>query len=477
MYLSESRHETLRRLLPFFLLVSVIVISSIHFFFFWDKDILNSKQAFYYLENGFSLLAPPDMDSGHPPLMGWLLAGLWKLFGVHLALGHLAMFPFAIGLVWQLYRFTACFVPEQNRYLVLLLIFIDTSLLCQLVILTGELILIFLFLLAVNSVLYRKYFMLTVSLLFLGISSSRGSLSCAVIGLFHLAMIFREYRLKGILKMIPRLIPIYAPAIVLVGGYLVYHYLATGWIGYDPKGDHWAQLFQRNDLQGAVRNLFIVFWRLIDFGRLFLWLAGGYFLILFLKKKIRPDDKIITLLLLLIISLLVYTPSMILYSGLLSHRYLIPVYIVFTLLIGYLLFEKTESLRIRRILYILIAAGLLSGNFWIYPDSIAKGWDATLAHIPYYKLRREMIRYLEEERIPFSEVGTEVPNNAPLRYIDLSDDPRVFPYKNLKTQKYIFYSNIYNMFSDEELDELNHNWKVLKEFRRLQVRVTLYGKD
>lgn len=476
MHFSKLQTETQKRLLPFYLLVSVILLSSLNFFFFWDKDILNSRQAFYYLEHGFSFLAPPGMDSGHPPIMGWLLAGSWKIFGTNLAISHLVMFPFAIGMVWQLYRFTSFFLPAKSRYLVLLLTILDTSLLSQLVILTGELILVFLFFLAVNSVLNKKYLLLAIATIFLGLSSSRGTMSCVIVVLFHLVTIYREKQLSGLFKDFFKLALIYLPAVLITGGYLLFHYKATGWIGYDPDGEHWVQLFQRTDLSGAIRNSFILGWRLIDFGRLFLWLIGGYFLILFLRKKMRMDSKIITLLWLAFISLLIYSPSWIMYTGLLSHRYIIPIYIIISVLIGYILFEKFDFLRLKKYLFGILLIGLLSGNFWVYPDSIAKGWDATLAHIPYYKLRRDMIKYLETEKIPISKVGTEVPNNAPIKFVDLKNDSRIFPYKNMETQEYILYSNIYNMFTNEELRELKEDWLLIKEYKLLQVRVSLYHK-
>ena len=48
---------------------------------------------------------------------------------------------------------------------------------------------------------------------------------------------------------------------------------------------------------------------------------------------------------------------------------------------------------------LLLLAGLISGNLWIYPRNIAQGWDATLAHVPYYNLRIEAINYLDKNNI------------------------------------------------------------------------------
>ena len=125
---------------------------------------------------------------------------------------------------------------------------------------------------------------------------------------------------------------------------------------------------------------------------------------------------------------------------------------------------------------ILIIAGLLSGNFWVYPDKIAKGWDASLAHLPFHHLRHEMMKYIDQHHIPVSETGSRTPNTAIIDHIELNGDQRAFPWADLSKDKYVFYSNICNVFTDEEIDELKNQWLVEKEFRCLQVRVTLYKR-
>jgi hypothetical protein len=165
---------------------------------------------------------------------------------------------------------------------------------------------------------------------------------------------------------------------------------------------------------------------------------------------------------------------MVIYKGLLGHRYILPLFVTFAVLITYLLFEKLSNKKLQKAMYVFILIGLISGNFWVYPDHIAQGWDATLAHIPYYKLRRQMIQFIDSEGIDFDKVGTEVPNASALKFIDLTNDERSFTKKNLNECEYIFYSNIYNTFTDAFLEELKTKWTVIKEYRSFQVRVTLY---
>jgi hypothetical protein len=469
-------HKEQKKLIPFYLFIMLLVLVSVNNSFFWDKDILNSRQAFWYLENGFGILFPANIDSGHPPIMALLLAGLWKVFGINLWIGHLAMLPFALGLVWQFYRFLRYFFHANTILAALLLVIIDTSILTQVIILTGDLLILFFFFLSINSVLYNKRQLLLFVLIGLGLSSSRGIISCSIIGLFDIYLLIEK---EGWKKLIPKtisIIPYYIPALFAIIGYLLYHYIHMGWIGYDPVSSNWAGCFEPVNFKGFFRNIFVLAWRLADFGRLFLWMVAGYFLILTIRKKFQGDRNIKMLLALFIISLFVYAPTMLIYKALASHRYLLPVYVVFATLVAYLILEKLTNDKLRKSLYIVLILGLLSGNFWVYPDSIAKGWDASLAHIPYYKLRKEMIRYIDEQEIPFNKVGSEVPNVTQLKFVDLSTDERFFPKKDFRIHEYIFYSNVYNMFTDEELKELKEKWIPVNEFRMLQVRVTLYKR-
>jgi len=167
-------------------------------------------------------------------------------------------------------------------------------------------------------------------------------------------------------------------------------------------------------------------------------------------------------------------PVLGLYKNLTGHRYLLPVYILLALTGCYCLFEITEKHMIKTVFATLMIAGLLSGNFWVYPDKISQGWDASLAYLPYPPLRKEMINYMKENSIPFSETGSGFPNLAALDYIDLNGSKESFATKNLKTNKYIFWSNIFNDFSDDEIDRLRKEWIIIKENKCMNVKVVLY---
>ena len=165
---------------------------------------------------------------------------------------------------------------------------------------------------------------------------------------------------------------------------------------------------------------------------------------------------------------------MLMYKIMNGHRYLIPVYYILSVLAAFLLLGTPGREKLKKILFVVAVTGLLSGSFWIYPDNIAKGWDATLAHLPYHHLRHKMMHYIDQNHIAVEETGSHIPNTTIIDYIELNGDQRAFPKADLSIHPYVFYSNVYNMFTNDEIARLKHDWVVEQEYRCLQVRVTLY---
>ena len=129
----------------------------------------------------------------------------------------------------------------------------------------------------------------------------------------------------------------------------------------------------------------------------------------------------------------------------------------------------------KKLIYVLLFFGLITGNLWIYPKSISQGWDATLAHVPYHSLRIKAIDYLKGEQIDISNVASFFPNLTTVDFIDFSGDKKSFT-KFTGTNKYVLSATVYNL-SDEELNLLDKNYTILKEFRNLNITITIYTLD
>lgn len=464
--------KQLLQILPFLLFFILLFALTCHLPFFWDKDILYSKTAHWLLENHFSLALPNDLDTGYPPALGYLLALAWKLTGKSLFMAHLLMLPFTLGLVWQTRILLDYLLGGRFIVPAMTVIFADTVLLSQTVVFSTDLVMVFFMVLAVNSIIRQKRNLLAWAVAGILFSHIRGIMVVAALFIFDFNMTAGRKSFPVLIRMA---IP-YMPAVALFCSWMLYHYYHTGWVLYHPASP-WAGCYELVSGTGIARNAAILLWRMVDFGRLFIWIIPVLAFSRFNPKILLADRKIKLLLLLLSAVLLFSAPPMLIYKILNGHRYLIPFYYLLSLLATYLLFVNPGFKRSRKILLAVAVAGLISGNFWVYPGKIANGWDATLAHLPYHHLRQKMIRYIDEHEIPFEKVGSETPNLAAIRYIELRNDDRSFPRADLQRHPYIFHSNVFNMFTDEEIDELNHKWVVEKEYRCLQVYVRLYRKS
>jgi hypothetical protein len=467
-----------------YILFTLLVVGTSHFPFFWDTIQLGSKHAHYFYDTHFnSIILPNEIDSGHIPSLGIYLAAVWLIAGKSLVISHLAMLPFVLGIVFQSLSLTKRLFPSEWQIAASVLLLADATLLAQCSLISPDLILMFFFIMAVNHWFSRKKIWIAIAFAGMAMASTRGMMCVAAFGIAQLADCFIQQTNIGfsiatyskILKShILNLFPAYLPAISISAVFLAWHYYKTGWIGYHTTMP-WYPLFEKVNFAGAIYNIGILSWRLIDFGRLFIWIIALTCVVNYSKNKPAIDNKLKSLLVLFVSILLVLAYAVVFHKNLSGHRYLLPVYFSFALVVYYYVFHYF-NIRWKKSIFIIILAGLLSGNFWIYPDNIAKGWDSTLAYLPYHPLREKMMEYMRNNGISLRETGTTFPNYGKQKYFNLSDNEDSFALFDLKTNRYVFYSNVFNDFSDKDLNDLSHLWKKRMEYKCLQVRVTLYEK-
>ncbi|MBX2876342.1 MAG: hypothetical protein KTR30_29760 [Saprospiraceae bacterium] len=457
-------------------------LSSSHAFF-WDTIQLGSKHAHHYYEQNFSsLLLPIEIDSGHPPYFGMYLAACWKVFGKSLVVSHWAMFPFLMVLVFQWIRLGKRLVGRNLLPLFSLFLVMDPVLASQASLVSPDIVLSACFLLLLNNIYAEERRFKIVAVLGLGMVSTRGMMIALLIFVWEWLIVEKRADKTAWPQHFLHLIQPYLPGGLLAFSYLFYHYLATGWIGYHAESE-WAPSFALADVRQFLKNIAVMGWRFLDFGRIFvvsglglfvliLWRSGG-----FKKGSIDPELRRIAALFLLLLVGLGFT--FLTYAGLQQHRYLLPLFLLITILFFLLLKELPSDqwqTKYKNSLVALVAIGLLSGNLWIYPDRISQGWDSTLAHWPFYDLRSQMHEYLQAEGIPLDEIGTAFPEIGPRKFKDLTENMEGFKEKDLKMDQYILYSNIMNDFSDTELWRLQEEWILIHEVKSRGIRMTLYRR-
>lgn len=453
-----------------------------HNFFFWDTVQLGSKHAHFFYETHFSaLLLPDNIDSGHPPFFGIYLAIMWKMFGKTLIVSHLSMLPFLLGITWQALKLGEKVLGDWQAILFIFILKLNPILAGQSVLMSPDVILVFFFLWALNAVFNHQKIFLTIAVLGLLMISMRGMMVAAVLFVFELVKTYKSQKSRisaiGFKKLLHMVLP-YSVGGMCAFSFLMYHYLEKGWIGY-YAGSEWADAFQIVDFQGLMKNLLVYVWRLLDAGQLFplvVMIYGFY--------KLKTDSAFKntrTLYHLLFAAFLILTPTLIIYKGLMQHRYFLPIYLIINLL-SLKIISDLKNGKLQNGLYAFVFVGLFSGHFWIYPQPIATSWDTTMAHLPYYRLRNEMLQYIENQRFSYADIGTAYPNLSGFKFIDLENSSTSlkadsnFSPLDFNRNKYIFYSNVMNDFNKKELDTLKNLWKPLKILRGGQVEVILYGR-
>jgi hypothetical protein len=455
--------------------LALIIVNSNNSFF-WDGVHYGSiVPDFYYTSHFKSILLPDGIDSGEVPVFSLYIAAIWTLFGRTLAISHFAMLPFVFGILYQLYKISHRFFKNEFTNLVMLLFLADTTLLSQFTLVSPDLPLLFFFLLGLNSILGNRKFFIAISVLFLFMNITRGIMLSFCLLLLDINLIISQMKKgkKVLFELFKRSV-IYLPGFFAFLLYNYYHFIQKGWI-LSHQDSPWKDTKAMVDGYGLLFNIALLCWRLIDFGKVMIWIVL-LFLLISLKKQFlnRPESK--SLLFLLICLLMFVHIDLIWANNLLAHRYFMPFHIILTLFCTSILFADLISNKMKYTATFLMLISLISGSFLIYPNKIAKGWDATLAHLPYYDLRHQAITYIDNEQINFKDVQSFFPNTASLDQIDLNGDHRNFNNYNGKSE-YVFYSNIYNI-TDEEYDEIHNTiyFKSIQHFESKDVFITIYKK-
>jgi hypothetical protein len=463
-----------RILIPACAFLTGYIVLSMQNPFFWDNILQGSKHALWFYRNGLgSLMLPDVLDCGHIPFTGFYLAIIWKIFGWSLYISHLAMLPWVLGIAIQLWILVKKSLPENLQLAGFILVLADPTLFSQLGMVSPDVILVFCFLLGVNSILNKNKLLLSLALAGLVLSSLRGIMLTAALFLFDFLLYADSWSPKKIALRMIRLLPAWIPAGLLAGAYLGYHFFSKGWIGYQ-SGSPWADNYSRVSVLEFGRNFLILGWRFADFGRIFLWLTGIFLVIRYFKLTIFLQDSFRTFTLLWGSLFLVLGPYMILHRGLVNHRYLIPLFISFSILLLLLLSHAKLSSAWKKGISVFLVLALLSGNLWRYPDGIATGWDSTMAHWPWYKIRKEVHEYILSKQIIPETVGTDFPELVTFESAEPGTGTACFSPIDTLSNRYIFWSNIMNNFPETTKYHLDNHWPKIEQWDRFGVRAILY---
>lgn len=415
--------------------------------FFWDTVQLASKHAHFFHENGLKWsVLPESIDSGHPPALGYYLAFCWTIFGKSLFVSHWAMFPFLWLNITILWRIAVRVTGRELAAFAFPVFIADPVWFTQHILCSPDVLVFSGILLVIQGHFSKNSITSVLGVLLLSVSSMRGMMTAAALGFWELLL------LAGPLFSFSRafrILAAYIPGAVLAAVFLWWHWLATGWTGYHA-GSPWASAFQRTDMAELLRNILIVGWRWLDFGRAGVWILFG---VLLWQNRRRMRDLYAgnrEWVLLFVCLLIFLTPSALIYRNLSAHRYFLPVFYSFSLLaVALLASGRAFSVTIKKVSLLLVVLFLVSGHYWIYPFGVSSDWDCTVVHRQFHALRREAVIWLDEAGADFSETGTEFPILNSGEMVELNGDTRKMSEYEPGNNRWVITSNISNDFSQE----------------------------
>lgn len=475
-----DRSQTIIQYIPYFIYL-VLAVFCINNPFFFDTVQLSSQQATWFYDTNFSqLILPQEIDSGHPPLNGIMLASLWKIFGRSLWVGHVFTLFWSFIMIFQLQKLAKHLFSAKLALLVAIVVLVDPTLLAQSSLVSPDIILMAALFMALNGIFEQKRWLLVIAIFFLSLISVRGMMCTAALYFIYLYYNYKRHGKLSFRKLIGLSIP-FLPGVVLALSFLAYHYYRTGWIGHHPDMP-WASCFEKVDFMGFLKNIGVMVWRFIDFGRITIFILLFYALYrLYNKTKSKTgqvnyslEQKIIMIS--FVLMLLLFSYSFLLHVLLSCHRYILPLYALI-ILITFIFLEKVCTFKQIRLFVIISIVSLLAGNLIRYPEKIATGWDATLSHLPYYSLRTEMLDYIESQNIPIDDVSSGFVVAGNQNMIDLRSPGNKIISQDMETTTYFIYSNISNL-DDEIIDTVLNpdRYTLIKRIERGNVFFALYKK-
>lgn len=463
---------------PVLLIYAVLGVLCLNNGYFWDTIQQISKEAHGYYQNGFSTLLLPATDTGadavatgyHPPLMGTITAALWKIFGYRLWVSHAFVMLWAVVLVCNVWKLLTRFFSHAMAGWVLLIVMLEPTVLTQFAVASPDFILLTAFIVALRGMLEHKPRLLALGLIVLCAVNMRGVFAGAALLTAQLYYSRLQAPNPLNLRSVFNILLPYLPAFVLTAAYFVYYFAVRGWFfTHAAAGGHYSL---PSGISAIVKHLAEYGLRSVENGRIALWLIGIY-VAFHLAKKIKTlSAELKTVLLLFVLLAGLYLLLGCVTRMPFSARYFMPQFFLLTVLV---LKGLTEIVAGRKIIVYLIVVLCfeLTGHLWIYPRKIAKSWDCTLAHLPYYGLRAECFQYIDKLGWNYKDISGGFCLYGNRRFTELGNaDKTVGTSTN---NRYFIYSNISNV-DDSLLDELENpmRWTPVRQFEKGAVVIIIY---
>ena len=454
----------------------ILTIICINDCYFWDTIQQVSKEAHWYFLSDFSSLLIPATQhissdiiatGYHPPLMGIMIAALWKIIGYKLWVSHVFILLWGFVLIYNIWKIVKTLFPENLAGWVLLIILLEPTLLSQFSIASPDFILFTAFVISLRAILNRKSWQLCVGIFFLCCINMRGIFAGGILFMSNIVFVYLQtHNIRSVYK---TALP-YFPTFILLVAYFSYYFINHGWF-FNNSADSFHYSLP-GGVESILKHLAEFGLRSIENGRFVIWVIGIFAAFNYrkLKEVFSPEYKIILAVFLLLTGLYLF---FVFFTQMpFSARYFMPQFFLLTLmaLTGITNFLEQKKLKI---VVLIILCFELTGHFWIYPDKIAKSWDCTLAHLPYYELRKNCFQYIDHEKLDYRDISAGFCLYGNRRFTELGNINQSVGTR--PDNKYFIYSNISNL-EDSFADELKNktHWIPIRSFEEGFVVITIY---
>ena len=449
---------------------AILFVISFDFPYFWDGVAQVSKEGFNY----YSIFNPNfhNLTVTHSPslfpMMGLMTASLWTVFGVKLGVTHALILIWGILLIYNVRKIVQLFVREKYVAIITFIAFTEPTVLSQLTIGGIDIIIFTSFVISLRAILDGKKWLLTIGLFFLINIYSRG----LFLGLILLIVDFYFNYYKGEkrdTKSFLKYCLTCLPAFIFLAVSISIYFTSQNRVSitsssysthYQLPASFWI----------IIRHFFEFVLRSVENGRLLIWILSlltGYKL--FRSKHLFSKNQKI-LLSVLILHFLLYFLFIFISQMPFSARYFMPHFFLLAVFCCWGIIHYYKN-RVVYTLLILIVILQATGHFWIYPDKIAKSWDCTLSHIPYYELRKECFRYIDENGINYDNISAGFCFYGDRGYAELNNFGKTVIAG--RDREYFIYSNISAEDADIEEVENSNSWTEVKRFEKGKVFVVL----
>ena len=323
--------------------ISIVLYVGLCFFikaipFFWDFATFSDIAQHFYANGYLDFNFDKSHGGGSSVLFSEYYALMWHAFGKTLFVSHLVLLPFVIGIIYEFLEIGAELKIKRSLLIVgLVLLFADPTISTQIILMSYDIPLLFLFLFSINSIYKNNRAALIFALVIISLFSIRGIMLIPVVFIFDI-LVNKRFLNRIYIYILP----------------FVAILVQLNLLKADIYNHHDRQLVP---LTQMLRNSLFIIWKIIDFGRIIVFI-----LIIYLYRKQSIKEILLNKLIILICTLFgFYLLFMMPISNPIGHRYFMPI-TVFAIL---LLMKGIEYCGVvfKSSVILVSFIALLSGNF------------------------------------------------------------------------------------------------------------------